>query len=304
MITGSVFNQTKTTTRNWGKRQTSLFDFSTNGAERGRRMSPTTRILIALVLYSRQGQGKLDCHISQTETIIVAVVNEIVTFPCQYRCHTPTSTATSPAPPVPYTVKLLKGTQQIIETYSGSSAEPNFAKGWELIVQGTDQSGMYYCHGEAQSIRSEGKGTFLQVRDRGYVEPTSSLTLPYTLVSVCMGLAVYSVIATSAVLIKRKICNRCKSHLMKTAHPDSRQLSASDQVQTASESQQASAAGQAAEPADSDNAYMALQTHQEYIYSTLDSDTTGICNSAAANGPKRQHAQIVEAEAECVYESF
>ncbi|XP_067830832.1 uncharacterized protein si:ch211-243a20.4 [Heptranchias perlo] len=273
-------------------------------------MNPVVTILMCLVLYFRQGRLTSTCQISQGDLIITAVVNQSVKIPCVYTCKKQPHPNNPTAPPpteIKFIVQLFKDhTGNIIDTWKASAITPNFNKGWQLSVQSVKSSGMYYCTGQSLSKTIRGGGTYLQVREAGYAEPPPSLTLRYVSVGMCVVLALYSVSATISVLIKRKTCCQCKSHLKKTPPLDTVELSAADPIQSTSRYQQVTADTQTAEPADTDSAYMGLQAHRESLYTTLHSDKIKNHKSSTGNeSPKDVQTVETEAEAyECVYESF
>ncbi|XP_067875439.1 uncharacterized protein [Heterodontus francisci] len=271
-------------------------------------MSPCIRILICLAFFLQQGQGELTCQISQKELIVVAVVNESVKIVCEYKCSRLPQPSNTSVQPIKFTLQLFKvSPKNIVKEITESHNAPTFTMNCRLRVKSREDSGIYYCRGKADSNVKTATGTFLQVQDAYYVEHPPSLSLQYILASICTILAVYCGSATSAVLIKRKTCYWCKTHVMKTPAPDTLPLSATPRMPNNTESQQENRPHNA-EPADSDNAYMALQTHQQSFYCTLNKNSSSIHNCAGANqSPKRQGAQIVEAGAdvyECVYESY
>ncbi|XP_067875440.1 uncharacterized protein [Heterodontus francisci] len=246
-------------------------------------MSPCIRILICLAFFLQQGQGELTCQISQKELIVVAVVNESVKIVCEYKCSRLPQPSNTSVQPIKFTLQLFKvSPKNIVKEITESHNAPTFTMNCRLRVKSREDSGIYYCRGKADSNVKTATGTFLQVQDAYYVEHPPSLSLQYILASICTILAVYCGSATSAVLIKRKMPNNTESQQENRPHN--------------------------AEPADSDNAYMALQTHQQSFYCTLNKNSSSIHNCAGANqSPKRQGAQIVEAGAdvyECVYESY
>ncbi|XP_048377445.1 uncharacterized protein LOC125447234 isoform X2 [Stegostoma tigrinum] len=261
----------------------------------------SVRILVCLFLYTQKGQGDLSCQINQKQLMILATVNEKVKISCEYSCRLkpqPGNLTSSPANPVRYIVKLYKDRQnQTVQWLSGQAVEPHTRLNWEKRVTHTGDSGVYYC---TDSYRTT-SGTLLQVKHAVYKK--TSFTLQYILGTICIILALYSVSATLVVLIKRKVCDRCKVCLMKPANPDT-VLQA--QISPNSESQQNNRS-RSTEDATED-AYMALQIHEVSVYSSLHNDTSKMQGSSRRN-KESTSAQNVQPQSqedayECVYENF
>ncbi|XP_078093685.1 uncharacterized protein LOC144509147 [Mustelus asterias] len=264
-------------------------------------MVPAIRLLIGTLLYLQRVQGNLNCEIQQQELIIVAVVNESVRIHCAFQCHQPKppENVTVPAPkPADFTVNLYKDYLRIVTTCSGSTKTLAFTAVCELTVRDTQDSGMYSCRRVAASNKERGEPTFLQVQNAVNIEASS--LLQYALAALCLILALYSVSATSVVLIKRKACNSCVIWQKKSTPAGTPPQSPTHEVPPRCESQQENKS-QSAESADSDNAYMPLQKHQQSIYSTLDHDRTSNYDCSGRNKPPTE----LGAEGyDCVYESF
>ncbi|XP_048473498.1 uncharacterized protein LOC125487157 isoform X2 [Rhincodon typus] len=261
----------------------------------------SVRILVCLFLYTQQGQGDLSCQINQKQLMIVAVVNEKVKISCEYSCHLkpqPGKQTSSPANPVKFTVRLYKDYQnQTVKSLSRQAVEPHLNVAWEKRVKHTGDSGVYYC---TDSYRTT-SGTLLQVKHAVYVK--TSFTLQYILGTICIILALYSVTATLVVLIKRKVCNRCKVCLMKPANPDT-VLQA--QISPNSESQQNNRSHSTEDT--TEDAYMALQIHKVSVYSSLHNDRSKMQASSqrnkASTSAQKVQSQAQEDVYECVYDSF
>ncbi|XP_048473500.1 uncharacterized protein LOC125487157 isoform X4 [Rhincodon typus] len=137
--------------------------------------------------------------------------------------------------------------------------------------------------------------------DAVYVK--TSFTLQYILGTICIILALYSVTATLVVLIKRKVCNRCKVCLMKPANPDT-VLQA--QISPNSESQQNNRSHSTEDT--TEDAYMALQIHKVSVYSSLHNDRSKMQASSqrnkASTSAQKVQSQAQEDVYECVYDSF
>ncbi|XP_060705445.1 uncharacterized protein LOC132831362 isoform X2 [Hemiscyllium ocellatum] len=136
------------------------------------------------------------------------------------------------------------------------------------------------------------------------VHMEKSLTLQYILGTICIILTLYSVAATSVVLVKRKMCARCKTHLVRAAD-----LNPVPQAQKPrnSESQQ-NARTESAGTATTEDAYMALQKHEVSVYSSLDNDRSKTQASSwrykASTGAQNIQPQAEEETYESVYESY
>ncbi|XP_048473497.1 uncharacterized protein LOC125487157 isoform X1 [Rhincodon typus] len=290
----------------------------------------SVRILVCLFLYTQQGQGDLSCQINQKQLMIVAVVNEKVKISCEYSCHLkpqPGKQTSSPANPVKFTVRLYKDYQnQTVKSLSRQAVEPHLNVAWEKRVKHTGDSGVYYC---TDSYRTT-SGTLLQVKHAVYVK--TSFTLQYILGTICIILALYSVTATLVVLIKRKVCNRCKVCLMKPANPDTVlqaqlpesvqlfisfcqgiqslrtnfKLSYSRLISPNSESQQNNRSHSTEDT--TEDAYMALQIHKVSVYSSLHNDRSKMQASSqrnkASTSAQKVQSQAQEDVYECVYDSF
>ncbi|XP_078388084.1 uncharacterized protein LOC144669488 [Cetorhinus maximus] len=264
-------------------------------------MSPTVRFLIWLILYLQQGQGILHCEIQQKGLIIVAMVNETVKIPCEFKCRNQPSNMSAPTTAVQFTVNLYKDHSKLIASSSGKEISPKFTKGWELRVNNTEESGMYYCKGVADSIHKKAEGMFLRVQNAVNVYVESPQMFSHLFAGICAILALYSVSVTSIILIKRKTCYSCRAHLMKPTAPDPPQNSPTNRVPPSKPQQENQSHCAAA--TDTDNAYMALQAHQKSIYCTLDTERTN-----THDRPRKNKSSVeagAEAEAyDCVYESF
>ncbi|XP_048473499.1 uncharacterized protein LOC125487157 isoform X3 [Rhincodon typus] len=166
--------------------------------------------------------------------------------------------------------------------------------------------------------------------DAVYVK--TSFTLQYILGTICIILALYSVTATLVVLIKRKVCNRCKVCLMKPANPDTVlqaqlpesvqlfisfcqgiqslrtnfKLSYSRLISPNSESQQNNRSHSTEDT--TEDAYMALQIHKVSVYSSLHNDRSKMQASSqrnkASTSAQKVQSQAQEDVYECVYDSF
>ncbi|XP_060705444.1 uncharacterized protein LOC132831362 isoform X1 [Hemiscyllium ocellatum] len=265
-------------------------------------MPLSVRILVCLLLYTQQGQGDLRCQIKQEELMIVAVLNERVKITCEYQCqlkHQPANQTSSPPLPVHFTVRLYKDRQEhLVYCASGQAVEPRIRVDWELTVNHTEHSGVYYCTDSTTTT----SGTLLQVKHAVHME--KSLTLQYILGTICIILTLYSVAATSVVLVKRKMCARCKTHLVRAAD-----LNPVPQAQKPrnSESQQ-NARTESAGTATTEDAYMALQKHEVSVYSSLDNDRSKTQASSwrykASTGAQNIQPQAEEETYESVYESY
>ncbi|XP_041033855.1 uncharacterized protein LOC121271728 [Carcharodon carcharias] len=267
-------------------------------------MSPTVRFLIWLILYFQQGQGKFHCEIIQKGLIIVAIVNETVKIPCVFKCHHqvhPSNMSAPPNKPVQFTVNLYKDNTKLVASSSGKEILPTFNNGWELRVNNTEESGMYYCQGEAASINIKAEGMFLRVQNAVNVYVKSPQMFSYLLAGICVILALYCVSVTSIVLIKRKTCYSCRTHLKKPTASDAQQNSPTHQVpQSKSQEENQSPCAAAT---DTDNAYMALQARQKSVYCTLDSERTNTHDHAGKNKSPVEAGADAEAY-DSVYESF
>ncbi|XP_072444532.1 uncharacterized protein [Chiloscyllium punctatum] len=283
------------------QQESSSFHFLANKEGRG-RMLLTVRILVCLLLYTQQGQGDLRCQIKQEELMIVAVLNERVKITCEYQCRLkrqPANLTSSSLRPVPFTVRLYKDRQErTVYRTSGQAVEPRVRVDWELTVNHTEHSGVYYC---TDSTRTS-SGTLLQVKHAVYMEKT--FTLQYLLRAICIILALYSVAATSVVLIKRKTCAQCKAHPVKAA--DLNPVPQAQKPQN-SESQHNARTESTGAPTTED-AYMALQKHEVSVYSSLDNDRSKTQASSrrhkTATGTRNMQPQAEEETYESVYESF
>ncbi|XP_051899107.1 uncharacterized protein LOC127585576 isoform X2 [Pristis pectinata] len=302
-------------------------------------MSLSGRILIGLFLYIRQGQTEFACQIQQKQLIVVAVVNEDVSFHCEYRCES-TNKSAPLTKAVSVTMLLYKDMlSNALSTPTDSTFVSKSDKVWQLTVRGMNYSGMYYCHGRTQSKSFVGRGTLLRVVEMDQVQlrhipmrdkertnnprapwmmeetqrkmkqiPTSEepprQMLVYLLVGISLALVIYSLSVTVVVIIKRKTCSRCKSYWMKLLSGNARKPSATDQVQSITKS----LGGRVVEPPEDENAYMALQRPQESMYSSLHNGACNVESTCAADeSPRGVDVEPAEAEAEvyeCVYETF
>ncbi|XP_051899108.1 uncharacterized protein LOC127585576 isoform X3 [Pristis pectinata] len=264
-------------------------------------MSLSGRILIGLFLYIRQGQTEFACQIQQKQLIVVAVVNEDVSFHCEYRCES-TNKSAPLTKAVSVTMLLYKDMlSNALSTPTDSTFVSKSDKVWQLTVRGMNYSGMYYCHGRTQSKSFVGRGTLLRVV--ASEEPPRQM-LVYLLVGISLALVIYSLSVTVVVIIKRKTCSRCKSYWMKLLSGNARKPSATDQVQSITKS----LGGRVVEPPEDENAYMALQRPQESMYSSLHNGACNVESTCAADeSPRGVDVEPAEAEAEvyeCVYETF
>ncbi|XP_072890028.1 uncharacterized protein [Hemitrygon akajei] len=257
-------------------------------------MALSGRILIGLLLYLRQGQTRLTCEIHQKPLMTVAVVNEEVSFQCEYNCES-TNRSAPLTKAISVTMLLYKDTFTDPLQQSKDSVLSKVVKEWNLTVTSTSCSGMYYCAMTDQSNTFKGKGTLLHVE---VSQTPQHQVLTNILTGISTALAIYSVSVTVIVLVKGKTWSRCKSCWTKTR---------SGNVTKKKRSTTESLGGQVACPSEDDNAYMTLRSPQESIYNKLhDAGNTG-STSAAMMSPKRKHVEPAVADAEvyeCVYEAY
>ncbi|XP_038639832.1 uncharacterized protein LOC119956583 isoform X1 [Scyliorhinus canicula] len=265
-------------------------------------MSPALSFLPWLLLYFQRGQGELICAIKQKELIIMAVVNETVNIQCEFSCRRPKPVANmtaSPLTPTEFNVLLYKDNSGLKTRCLGKGMHwMHFTRSCQVTVEDTERSGMYYCRRETASRDRKAEGTLVQIRNAVHMETSHSLR--NVLTAVCVILALYSLSATSVILIKRKICYSCKTQLRKSVAAETPKQSDTPQMTGSSESQQRNEP-HLAEAADTDQTYMPLQTHQQSVYSTLHNDKTSTNDCSGSNETSKECGTAAHDE---VYESF
>ncbi|XP_038639833.1 uncharacterized protein LOC119956583 isoform X2 [Scyliorhinus canicula] len=240
-------------------------------------MSPALSFLPWLLLYFQRGQGELICAIKQKELIIMAVVNETVNIQCEFSCRRPKPVANmtaSPLTPTEFNVLLYKDNSGLKTRCLGKGMHwMHFTRSCQVTVEDTERSGMYYCRRETASRDRKAEGTLVQIRNAVHMETSHSLR--NVLTAVCVILALYSLSATSVILIKRKMTGSSESQQRNEPH--------------------------LAEAADTDQTYMPLQTHQQSVYSTLHNDKTSTNDCSGSNETSKECGTAAHDE---VYESF
>ncbi|XP_072347994.1 uncharacterized protein [Scyliorhinus torazame] len=198
-----------------------------------------------------------------------------------------------------FNVLLYKDNSNLRTRCLGDQTGLTFSRRCVVTVEDTEHSGMYYCRRENPSKDNKAEGTLVQIRNAVNIE--TSHMLENVLTAICVILALYSMSATSVILIKRKISYSCETQLRKSVAAETPKLSHTRQMTSSSECQQESEP-HPAEAADTENTYTSLQTHQQSaVYSTLNSDRTSTHNCSGSNETSKE----VGAEAnDEVYEDF
>ncbi|XP_019370426.1 PREDICTED: NFAT activation molecule 1 [Gavialis gangeticus] len=219
-------------------------------------MASNTNIIFLFLWLLQHGEGR-QVEVQQEPLIQVAFANEQVLMTCVVSF--PRTTQYSSFIGSCYLLNS-KGQRTTIKTYPISVPIPAGQENQTAkesyrcdIEPFKAASGTYYCEANWTRVTQKGHGTFVLVRDTGYLE-TSSITWRF-LVTLTTVLAILSITATALLLWKRKVV--CPKRSQPQSSPDL--------------GVRAPATSGSSEP--SGSIYTCLESHQPDIYSVLENDT-------------------------------